>query len=112
MEEIVALEATLYIKSCWRSTGVCESMDDIMYGERAAQGSRLICCGCEKDGNNRQTFTTKVVKSVFVVFATRGHDILYSDWRRYSIDLYIALNFLSCTVTKHTLFSYHKLSMF
>ena len=29
--EIVALEATLYIKSCWRSAGVCESMDDIIY---------------------------------------------------------------------------------
>ena len=73
---------------------MCESMDD-MYGERAAQGSRLICCGCEKDGNNCRKFTAKVVKSVFVGFATRGHDILYSDWgRRYSIDLYIALNFL------------------
>ena len=28
-------------------------------------------------------------------FAMRGHDILYSDWgRRYSTDLYIALNLL------------------
>ena len=64
-EEIVALEATLY--------GVCE---------RAAQRSRSICCGCEKDRNNHWTFTMEVVKSVFVVFATRGHDILYSDWGR------------------------------
>ena len=61
--------------------------------ERAAQHSRSICCGCEKDVNNRRTFTTKVVKSVFVVFAMRGHDILYSDrGRSYSVDLYIALN--------------------
>ena len=38
---------------------------------------------------------TKVVKSVFVLLATRGHDILYSDWgKRYSLDLYIALNLL------------------
>jgi len=44
--------------------------------------------------NNHGTFTTKVVESVFVLLATRGHDILYSDWgRRYSVDLYIALNF-------------------
>ena len=77
--------------------------------ERAAQRStRLICCGCEKDRNNRRTFTTKVVKSVFVLFATRGRDILYSDWgRRYSVDLYIVLNLPSCTVHKaHVLFSY------
>ena len=38
------------------------------------------------------TFTTKVVRSVFVLLTTRGHDILYSDWgRRYSTDLYFAL---------------------
>ena len=36
------------------------------------------------------TFTMKVVRSVFVL-AMRGHDILYSDWGRYSIDRYIAL---------------------
>ena len=34
----------------------------------------------KKKGNNHGTFTTKVVTSVFVVFATRWHDILYSDW--------------------------------
>ena len=35
----------------------------------------------------------KVVRSVFVLLATRGHDILYNvtGGRRYSIDLYIAL---------------------
>ena len=93
---------------------MCESMDDIIYGERAAQRSRSICCGCEKDGNNRRTFTAKIVKSVFVVFATRGHNILYSDWERsYSVDLYIAMNFLSCTVYKvYVLFSYRKLLSF
>jgi len=85
-EEIAAFKATLYIKSCLRSAGVCE---------RAAQRSRSVCCGFEKDGNNCRTFTMKVVKSVFVLYATRGHDILYSDWgRRYSVDLYIALNLL------------------
>ena len=37
----------------------------------------------------------KGCKSVFVLFAMRRHDILYSDWeRRYSADLYIALNLL------------------
>jgi len=39
----------------------------------------------KKNGNNHQKFTTKVVKSVFVLFAARGQDILYSGWgRRYS----------------------------
>ena len=33
----------------------------------------------KKIGNNHGTFTTKVVESVFVLLATRGHDILYSD---------------------------------
>jgi len=37
----------------------------------------------------------KVVKSLFILIAMRRHDILYSDWgRRYSLDLYIALNLL------------------
>jgi len=31
----------------------------------------------QKNGNNHGTFTTKVVRSVFVLLATRGHDILY-----------------------------------
>jgi len=89
--QIAAFEATLCIKSCSRSAGVCE---------RAPQRSRSICCGCDKDGNNRRTFTAKVFKSVFVLFATRGHGILYSDWeRRYSVDLYIALNLLLVPAT-------------
>jgi len=64
---------TELLEKCWSSAGVCE---------RAAQHLRSICCGCEKDGNNHWTFTAKVVKSVFVVFVTRGNDILYSDWGR------------------------------
>jgi len=64
--------------------------------ERASQCSRSICCGCEKNENNHWTFTRKVAKSVFILFATRGHGILYSDWgRRYSVDRYF-----SCTVHK------------
>ena len=53
----------------------------------------------------RGTFTTKVVivKSVFVLLATRGHNILYSDQGRgYSVDMYIALISLSCTLHKST----------
>ena len=30
--------------------------------------------------NNHGTFTTKVVKGVFVLLVTRGHNNLYSDW--------------------------------
>ena len=57
--------------SCWRSAGVCE---------RAAQHSRSVCSGCEKNGNNHWSFTAEIVKGVFILFATRGHDILHSDW--------------------------------
>ena len=70
---IVALKATLYIKSCWRSAGVCE---------RATQCSGLICCGCKKDGNNRQTFIVKVVKSVFVVLRQGGKISCTVVWLR------------------------------
>ena len=33
----------------------------------------------EKNGNHHRTFIMKVVKSVFTLFATSGHDILYSS---------------------------------
>jgi len=40
-----------------------------------------LCRGCEKTRNNHGIFTmAKVVKSVFVLLAMRGHNILYSDW--------------------------------
>jgi len=61
-EEIAAFEATLYIKSCSRSAGVCE---------RAVQHSRSICCGCEKDENWIVRHLQCTTKSVFVLFATR-----------------------------------------
>ena len=86
-------KCSVFHNSRWRSTCCgCE---------------RSISCGCEKDGNNRWTFTTKVVKTVFVLFATRGHDILYSDWgRRYSVDLYISLNllFMYCAQSARVIF--------
>ena len=39
----------------------------------------LYAVALKKNGNNHGTFTTKVVKSVFVLLAMSGHDILYSD---------------------------------
>jgi len=39
-----------------------------------------VCRDCKKKGNNHGTFTTKVVRSVYILLAMRGHDILYSDW--------------------------------
>ena len=39
----------------------------------------LYAVALKKTGNNHETFTTKVVKSVFVLLAMSGHDILYSD---------------------------------
>ena len=68
----------------------------------------------KKNGNNHGTFTTKVVRSVFIL-ATRGHDILYSDWGDkilhrsvHHVDPYFRV---LCT-TVHVLLSYHKLSLF
>jgi len=66
--------ATMYIKRCGSgSAGVCE---------RAEQRSMSIyyAVAVKKAGNNQGTFTTKVVKSVFVLLATEGHNILYCDW--------------------------------
>ena len=34
----------------------------------------------QKNGNNHGTFTTKVVRSVFILLATREYDVFYSDW--------------------------------
>jgi len=67
----------------------------------------------KKNGNNHGTFTTKVVRSVFVL-VTRGHDILYSDWGKilhrsvHRVDSYFRV--LCCT-TAHVLLLYRKLSL-
>jgi len=84
----------------WRSAGVYES---------AAQRSKSICHDCEKNGNNHGIFTTKVVMSVFVVFAMRGTiSCTVTGRRRYSIDLYITLNLLPCTQKRKCYF--HKVN--
>jgi len=61
------------------------------------------------------TFTTKVVRSVLVLLATRGHDILYSDWGEkilhrsvHCVDSYFHV---LCT-TAHVLLSCRKLTLF
>jgi len=56
----------------------------------------------KKFGNNHGTFTTKVVKSVFVLLATRGHDILYSDWEEKILRRSVYRIELSCTGTGTT----------
>jgi len=71
-------------------------------------------------GNNHGTFTTKFVESVFVLLATRGHDILYSDWGEKILCRSLYRVELSCTSTgttrlctrAHALFLYCKLSLF
>ena len=53
--------------------------------------------------NNRGTFTTKVVESVFVLLATRGHDILYSDWGEKILHRsvhHIELTFVYCALKR------------
>ena len=68
----------------------------------------------QKYGQNHGTFTTKVVKSVFVLLAMSGHDILYSDREekilRRSVHL-VELTFVYCAQSAHVI-SYHKLSLF
>ena len=56
----------------------------------------------KKIGNNHWTFTTKVVEGVFVLLATRGHDILYSDWGEKILRRSVYHIELSCTVTGTT----------
>jgi len=61
-----------------------------------------LCRGCEKTRNNHGIFTmAKVVKSVFVLLAMRGHNILYSDWGDKILCRSVhRVNLLSCTVHK------------
>jgi len=85
-----AFAATMYIKRSGRQLLECvrkpHSVQD------------LYAVAVKKNGNDLGSFTmAKVVKSVFVLLVTRGHDILYSDWgRRYSVDLYTALLTILC----------------
>ena len=87
-----------------------------MYEPHNVQGRLIYAMTVKKkkNGNNHGTFTTKVVRSVFVLLATRGTiSCKVTGGRRYSIDLYILLNLLSCTVHKSAhVISYHKLSLF
>jgi len=69
--------------------------------ERATQRSRLICRDCEKN-RDHGTFTMKVVESVFVLLATRGHDILHSDWEEKILHRSVHCVELSCTGTGTT----------
>jgi len=77
-----------------------------------------LCRDCKKKkkkkkGKNHGTFTTKVVRCVFVLLATRGNDILYSDWGEilhrsvHRVDSYFRV---LCT-TAHVLLTYRKLSL-
>ena len=80
-EEIVAFKATMYIKRYRRqllgkSWSVWESCTnfkiDMLWLWKKKQ---------QKNGTLIGYLTTrKVFKSVFALFAMRGHDILYSDW--------------------------------
>ena len=54
-----------------------------MYEPHNVQGRLIYAVTVKKkkkNGNNHGTFTTKVVRSMFVLLAMRGHDNLYSDW--------------------------------
>ena len=68
-----------------------------MYEPHNVHGRLVYAMTVKKNGNSHGTFTTKVVRSVFILLATRGHDILYSVWREKILHIYIALT-LSCTV--------------
>ena len=78
--------------------------------ESAAQLSKSICRDCKKNGNNHGTFTMKVVTSVFV-FATRWHDILYSDWEEKILRRSVQRVELTCT-QKYSTVNYHCFNYF
>jgi len=72
---------------------------------------------CKKKKKREQSWDIyhEVVRSVFVLLATRGHDILYSDWGGkilhrsvHRVDSY----FLVLCTTAHVVLSYRKLSLF
>jgi len=53
----------------------------------------------KKNRNNHGPFTTKVVGSAFVLLATRGHNILYSEWGEKILHRSVhRVDLLSCTV--------------
>ena len=55
----------------------------------------------KKKGTNHGTFTTKIVKSVFILLATWGHDILCSEWGEKILHRSVhCVDLLSCTVHK------------
>ena len=78
--------------------------------ERATQRSRSICHGCEKTRNNHGTFSTKVVKSVFVLLVMRGHDMLYSEWREKILCRSVHRVELMCVYCALKLLQYSKLA--
>ena len=80
--------------------------------ESAAQRSKSICRDCEKNGNNHGTFTMKVVTSVIVVFATRWHDILYSDWEEKILHRSVQRVELTCTQKDSTVKYYRCFNYF
>jgi len=86
-----------------------------VYEPHNVHGRLVYAVTVKKNGNNRETFTTKVVRSVFVLLVTRGHDILYNDWgekiRHRSVHRVDSYFRVLCT-TAHVLLSYRKLSSF
>ena len=86
-----------------------------MYEPHNVQGRLIYAMTVKKNRNKHGTFITKDVRSVFVLLATRGHVILYSDWGEkilhrsvHRVDSYFRV---LCT-TAHVLLSYRKLSLF
>ena len=99
-EEIVAFTATMSIKRCERQLlekcwSVCES--------RTTFKVDMPWLWKKENGTNHGTFTTKIVKSVFILLATRGHDILYSDWGEKILHRsvhHIELTFVYCALKR------------
>jgi len=74
-EQIVAFAATMYIKRCGRQ--LLEKCWSVWESYTAFKVSMPWPW---KNANNHGTFTAKVVKSVFILLAMRGYNILYSNW--------------------------------
>jgi len=103
------ITGTMCLKSCRRQLlKECWSV----WESRTTFKVNMLWLWKRKKGHNHETFTTKVVKSVFILLVTRGYDVLYSDWEekilRRSVH-HVELTFMY-SAQKHTLLSYRKLS--
>ena len=77
-------------------------VDPISGDPQVVQHSRSICCDCEKKNGTIMGHLPRRLSTECPFFLQRGGTIscTVTEGRRYSVDLYIALNLPLCTVHK------------